>query len=169
MNKSSYGSNDGSQGSGGRGHSEDITQYLLKTEQQILQLISARAPIAKILNEICYALDCQIGNMVSVVLLPGEDSIGAAEIAKNAVLFGLHVFFATDIAADSGHQLGTLEMYSTDSRRPSPVELQWIARAVCLAAIAVACRVKIMDDEGSLAQGDRIIRSFVAERPATTN
>ena len=70
----------------------------IEAEQQILQLISARAPIPKILNEICYALDCQIGNVVSVVSLTEEKSLDVAEIGKNAKLFGLHVFFATEIA-----------------------------------------------------------------------
>jgi len=42
-------------------YSADRVQYLLKTEERILQLISARAPISKILNDICNALDCEIG------------------------------------------------------------------------------------------------------------
>jgi hypothetical protein len=169
MNKSGYGSNDGSQEGGAHHHFGDSAQFLLKTERQILLLISARAPIAKILNEICYALDCQIGNMVSVVSLPDDDSIGAAEIAENAAFFGLHVFFSAGIAADSGEQLGTLEMYSIVSRKPSPGELQLVARAVCLAAIAVACRVKSRTEEDYRDHGDRIIRGFVPEQPASMN
>ena len=168
MNKG-CGSNDGRQDGGAHRHSGDSTQYLLKTEQQILQLISARAPIAKILNQICCALDCEIGNMVSVVSLPEDDSIDAAEIGKNAALFGLHVFFATDIATDSGEQLGTLVMYSIVSRKPSPRELPLIARAVCLAAIAVQCRAGICDVANCAMQGDRLLGRFVAEQPASMN
>jgi hypothetical protein len=45
-------------------YSADTIQYLLKGEEQILQSISTRAPISKILDDICAALDCQIGNTV---------------------------------------------------------------------------------------------------------
>jgi hypothetical protein len=169
MNKSGYGSNDGPQDGGSPSHSADRAQYVLKAEQRILQLISARAPIAKILNEICYALDCQIGNMVSVVSLLDGDSIGTAEIAENAALFGLHVFFATGIATDSGQQLGTLEMYSIASRKPSPRELPLIARAVCLAAIAVQRRAATCEVANSAMQGDLLLRRFVAQQPDSLN
>jgi hypothetical protein len=141
----------------------------LNTEQQILQLISAKAPIAKILNEICYALDNQIGNMVSVVSLTEEQPTDVAEIGKNAELFGLHVFFATDIATDRGEQLGTLEMYSILSRKPSPRELLLIARAVCLAAIAVQCRAATIGFANCAMPEDRLLRRFVAEQQASMN
>ena len=167
MNDSGHESKDGSQG-GGHRHSGDSAQYLLKTEQHILQLISARAPIAKIMNEICYALDCQIGNMVSVVALSDGDSMSAGQIAENAALFGLHVFFATDIATDGGERLGTLEMYSIVRRKPSPRELPLIARAVCLAAIAVR-RAVTCDVINCAMQGDRLLRRFVAQQPASMN
>ena len=169
MNKSGHGSNDGPQDFGAHRYSEDSAQYLLKTEQQILQLISARAPIAKILNEICYALDCQIGNMVSVVSLPDGDCMGTAEIAENAALFGLHVFFSTDIATDSGERLGTLEMYSIVSRKPLPRELPLIARAVCLAAIAVQRRAANCDVANCAMQEDHLLRRFVAQQPDSLN
>lgn len=169
MTKSGYESNDGPQDCGAPRHSADNAQFLLKTEQQILQLISARAPIAKVLNEICYALDCQIGNMVSVVSLTEEKPTDVAEIGKNAELFGLHVFFVADIAADSGQKLGTLEMYSILSRKPSPRELPLIARAVCLAAIAVQCRPATIDLANRAMRGDRLLRHFVAQQPASMN
>jgi hypothetical protein len=169
MNKSGYESKDGSQDGGTHRHSGDCTQYLLKTEQQILQLISARAPIAKILNEICYALDNQIANMVSVVSLSEEEPTDVAEIGKNAELLGLHVFFATDIDTDSGEQLGTLEMFSIASRKPSSRELPLIARAVCLAAIAVQCRAATIDLANCAMQGDRLLRRFVVQQPASMN
>ncbi len=169
MNRSGRGSNDGPQDCGASRHSADNAQFLLKTEQQILQLISARAPIAKILNEICYALDRQIGNIVSVVSLTEEQPTDVAEIGKNAKLFGLHVFFATEIATDSGQKLGTLEMYSILSRKPSPRELPLIARAVCLAAIAVQCRPVTIDLANRPFQGDRLLRHFVAQQPASMN
>jgi hypothetical protein len=45
MNKSEFGFADGSPKGGSHRYHEDSVQYLLKTEQQILQLISARAPV----------------------------------------------------------------------------------------------------------------------------
>jgi hypothetical protein len=51
---------------------ENRIQYLLKTEEQILQSISARGPISRILNDICNALDCEIGNTVSLISMPDE-------------------------------------------------------------------------------------------------
>ena len=125
MDKSDFAASDGSVQNGMHRHYADSVQYLLKTEQQILRLISARAPVAKILDEICHALDCQIGNILSVVSLPDADSLGAAEIAQNAALFGLYAFFSAGIAADSGQRLGTLDMYSCLPRRPSFCELQF--------------------------------------------
>jgi hypothetical protein len=169
MNKSGHGSGENSQQGGALRHSGDSEQYVLEAERQILQLISARAPVAKILNEICYALDCQIGNMVSVVSLPDGNSIGTAEIAENAALFGLHIFFSTGIAADSGENLGTLEMYSIVSRKPTAQELPLIARALCLAAIAIACRVKSRAEKACRDHGHLLLRSFVTKQPASVN
>jgi hypothetical protein len=117
-------------------YSENRIQYLLKTEEQILQSISARAPISRILNEICNALDCQIGNMVSLISMP-DDNASAAEVSRSAALFGLHIFFSAVIWAESGELLGSLEMYGCVSRNPSPREFQLIERAVCLAAAAI--------------------------------
>jgi hypothetical protein len=117
--------------------SEGRIQYLLKAEGQILQSISARAPVPEILNDICAALDCQIGNMFSLFCLPGDDAIDAFELARNARLFGLSIFVSVGIFAQSGEELGSLEMYSCDPRDPSPCELRLVDRAVCLAAIAI--------------------------------
>jgi len=169
MNKSGYGSFDGPQDGGTQRHSEGSAQYVLQAERQILQLISARAPVAKILNEICHALDCQIGNMVSVVSLPDSDSLGTTEIAENAALFGLHVFFSAGIADDSGENLGTLEMYSIVARKPSARELPLIARALGLAAIAIACRVNSRVEQASRDHGHLVLRSFIAKQPASLN
>jgi len=40
---------------------EDELQYLLGSEEQILQSISGRAPLADVLDKICLSLNCQIG------------------------------------------------------------------------------------------------------------
>jgi hypothetical protein len=168
MNKSRFGFADGSP-KGAQRHYRDSVKYLLEAEPQILQLISARAPIKKILDEISHALDYQIGNIVSVVSLTDEDSRGAAEIAKNAALFGLYAFFSGGIAADSGQRFGTLDMYSCLPRRPSSCELQLVGRAVCLAAIAVGCLTAARDHDHHRDQGDRLMWRFVPEQPAPLN
>lgn len=122
---------------------EGRIQYLLKAEAQILQSISARSPVPVILNEICTALDCQIGNMVSFISLPQDESASVAEIARNAALFGLYIFFSTGVFAGTGEELGSLEMYCCTPRNPSCREVQLIERAACLAAIAMECGLKV--------------------------
>jgi hypothetical protein len=122
--------------------SEGRVQYLLGTEERILRSIAVRAPVPQILNEICTALDCQIGNMVSLISLPQDDIANTAEVARNAVLFGLHIFSSAGIFCDCGEELGSLEMYCCTARNPSSPELQLIERAVCLAAIAIGCEMK---------------------------
>jgi hypothetical protein len=169
MNKPGHGSGENSQQGGALRHSGESVQYVLEAERQILQLISARVPVVKILNEICYALDRQIGNMVSVVSLPDGNCIGTAEIAESAALLGLHVFFSAGIADDSGENLGTLEMYSIVSRQPTAQELPLIARALCLAAVAIACRLKSRAEKACRDHGHLLLRSFVAKQSASVN
>lgn len=116
---------------------DDKLQYLLRAEEQILHAISARAPLPGILNAICCALDCQIGNMVSLISLPSDRRINIGEIASNAELFGLHIFFSAGIIAENGEELGLLEMFCCVRRKPSLDEHQLIERGVCLATIAI--------------------------------
>jgi hypothetical protein len=49
----------------------------------------------------------------------------------------LHIFFSAAVVAESGEELGSLEMYCCVSRLPSPREFQLIERATDLAAIAI--------------------------------
>jgi hypothetical protein len=63
---------------------DDKIQYLLRAEEQLLHAISSHASLPKVLNEICSALDFQIGNMVSLITLPGDDPSDLAAIAMNA-------------------------------------------------------------------------------------
>ncbi|MGB8474774.1 MAG: hypothetical protein WCE61_11880 [Candidatus Acidiferrum sp.] len=118
-------------------HSDGRIQYLLEAEAQIFQSISVRAPVASVLNEICCALDRQIGNMVSLISLPTDDLDSVAETARNASLFGLYIFSSTGIFAENGEEIGSLEMYCCTPRNGSSLELQLIERAACLAAIAL--------------------------------
>jgi hypothetical protein len=120
-------------------HFEGKVQYLLEAESQILRSIAVRAPVPLILNEICTALDCQIGNMVSLISLPEDDVADTAEIARNAALFGLCIFFSGGIFGEGDEEIASLEMYSCTARDPSSHEIQLIGRAACLAAIAMEC------------------------------
>ena len=115
---------------------EDRLHYLLADEEQILNSITARAPLPRILNAICCSLDCQIGNMVSLISL-GADKSTLEDISRNAKLFGLHIYFSAEIETGNGDDVGFLEMYCCVPRRPSPDEKQLIERALTLAAIAI--------------------------------
>jgi hypothetical protein len=136
--------------------SGDEIQYLLRAEEQILHAIAAHVPVLDILNEICIALDCQIGNMVSLISLPEDDAAFAVEIARNAAFFGLHTFCSEGIVADNDEVLGFLEMYCTVPRRPSANEVELIERAKCLIAIAIKCEIGATHND----------RGFALERPS---
>ena len=150
-------------------YSENRIQYLLKTEEQILQSISARVPISKILNDICNALDCEIGNMTSVISMPDENASSAVEGGGSAALFGLYSFFSVVIWAETGELLGSLEMYCCVSRKPSPREFQLIERAVCLAAAAINRHGETIDAGNCRMHGVRSARGYVPETPTSMN
>jgi hypothetical protein len=150
-------------------YSADSIQYLLKGEEQILQSISARAPISKILDDICNALDCQIGNTVSLISVPGNNVMSAAEVSSSAALFGLHIFLSVAIGAESVEELGSLEMYCCVSRNPSPRELQLIERAVCLAAVAIKRYRETGDGSNCRMHGVRSALGYVPEPPTSMN
>src|SRR5438128_438624 len=150
-------------------YSENRIQYLLKTEEQILQSISARAPVSRILNDICNALDCQIANIVSLIPMPDDDAISASEVSRSAALFGLHIFFSGVIGAESGEDLGSLDVYCSVSRKPSPREFQLIERAVCLAATAIKRHRETVDGGNCRIHGVRSARGYVLETPTSMN
>ncbi len=135
--------------------SEGRIQYLLNAEAKILQSISGQVSLPEILNKICTAIDCQIGNMVSLISLPEDERASVAEIAGRAKLFGLHIFFSVGIFAESGEELGSLEMYCCTSRSPSRGEIQLAERAACLAAIAIERDAQAVrqDNEGISTKG----------------
>jgi hypothetical protein len=108
---------------------------LLCAENSILELISAGAPLPGVLNNLCAALDLQIGNVVSVIL-PADDQ-DLPTITHNALQFGLHVFWSASIPLRNEDVLGSLQMYCCVSRSPVPLELQLIERATHLAALAI--------------------------------
>ena len=150
-------------------YSVDRVQYLLKTEEQILQSISARAPISKILTDICDALDCQIGKTVSLISAPCNKAMGPAEVSRGAALFGLHIFASVVIRAESVEELGSLEMYCCVLRNPSPGELQLIDRAVCLAAVAIKRFLETGDGKTCRMHGVRSAPGYLPEPPTSMN
>ncbi len=137
MNKSHSRTSDRPKKSTRHRHSAEEIQYLLSAEEQILESISIGAPLPEVLDGICAALDCQIGNVVSFISLPGEDAGELATIARNAQLFDLFAFCSEGVFAENEKLLGTLEMYCCVSRSPSASELRLIERAKVLAAIAI--------------------------------
>ena len=110
--------------------------YLLG-EKNILDMISVGAPLAAVLNNLCTAIDLQIGNIVSVMLLPNDTERDFKTIAKGALQFGLHLYWSADIPLREEDVLGSLEMYCCIPRTPTAFELKLIQRATHLAALAI--------------------------------
>jgi hypothetical protein len=144
-------------------------QFLLRAEKQLLQSISARAPLPEILNGICSALDWQIGNVVSLISLPEDDASDLAAIAMNAAHFGLYIFWSEGVVAENDELVGSLEMYCSVPRSPSASEFQLIERAKCLAAIAIKLDNQ-SDYRGNCGmQRNRPVRGRVLEWPVSIN
>jgi hypothetical protein len=118
-------------------HFDEQIRYLVSAKEQRFQSISVRAPLPEVLNGICSALDSQIGNVVSLISLPGDDASDLAAIGMNAALFGLHAFCSEGVVAENNQVLGSLEMYCSVPRSPTAREFQLIERAKCLASIAI--------------------------------
>jgi hypothetical protein len=116
---------------------DEKVQYASSLEERVFHSISSRAPLPKVLNEICSILDNQIGNVVSLISLPRDDAGDLEAIARNAVLFGLYTFCSQGVFGESNELLGFLEMYCSVARTPNTAEHQMIERARCLAAIAI--------------------------------
>jgi hypothetical protein len=67
-------------------------RYLLRAEEQVLQWISAHAPLREVLHKICQALDSDIANMISVISLPNDETTSLAAIAKSRLFWGCTSF-----------------------------------------------------------------------------
>jgi hypothetical protein len=169
MSEYRFGSRDSSEEREAPHDGDNKVQYLLSAEEQLLQLISSRAPLPEVLNGICAALDCQVANVVSLISLRGNDAGELGEIATNAALFGLDAFYSEGLVAENDELLGSLEMYCSDRRRPSAGELQLIERAKCLAAIAIK-RHNEADHQGNRGvRGNRPVTGRVLEWPVSPN
>jgi hypothetical protein len=106
-------------------------------EKKILDLISMGAPLPEVLNNLCTAIDLQIGNIVSVMLMPDDTERDFKTIAKGALQFGLHLYWSADIPLRDEDVLGSFEMYCCVPRTPTAFELKLIQRATQLAALAI--------------------------------
>jgi hypothetical protein len=106
-------------------------------EKRILDLISMGTPLAEVLNNLCTAIDLQIGNIVSVMLLPDDTERDFKTIASGALQFGLHLYWSADIPLRDEDVLGSFEMYCCVPRTPTAFELKLIHRATHLAALAI--------------------------------
>jgi|HubBroStandDraft_4_1064222.scaffolds.fasta_scaffold05671_5 hypothetical protein len=132
----------------GRGTSKKRTDLL--GEKNIMDLISMGAPLPEVLNNVCTAIDLQIGNIVSVVLLPDDPECDFKTIARGALQFGLCLYWSADIPFQDDRVLGSFEMYCCVPRTPTASELKLIQRATYLAALAIR-RYHGDDDRGSSA------------------
>ena len=165
MNEHRFGSRDRSQEREAPPDGDNKIQYLLSAEEQLLQLISSRAPLPGVLNGICAALDCQIANVVSLISLPGDDVGELGGIATNAALFGLETFYSEGLVAENDELLGSLEMYCSDRRRPSAGDLQLIERARCLAAIAIKRHNEASQQDNGGSRENQGVRKRAPEWP----
>jgi hypothetical protein len=121
--------------SDGRGSAKKWTA--LQGEKNILALISRGAPLPEVLNHLCTAIDLQIGNIVSVVLLPDDTERSFETVARGALQFGLRLYWSADIPFRDQAVLGSFEMYCCVPRTPTAFELKLIQRATYLAALAI--------------------------------
>src|SRR5947209_8770163 len=97
----------------------------------------AKGYLDRILQKICEAVNCEIGNIVSVILLADAHCEEIANIGKSAAVFGLHRFLSAAVVGGDDEVLGSMEMYCCMPRRPCLNEIRVIERATCLAAIAI--------------------------------
>jgi hypothetical protein len=147
----------------------DGVRFLLRGEEQILQSITAGAPLPELLNRICGALDCEIGNVVSLVSLLDEDAADFPAMAGSAKHFGLHMFCSIGVISENCELLGTLEMYACEPWSPSSQELEIIKRAGCLAAIAIERGNGPAEDDNGSIEEMRLIRKQMPDLPETLN
>jgi hypothetical protein len=122
---------------------------LLVGERSLLDLISTGAPLAHVLDMICAALNLQMGNVVSLVLLSDDEEHATLTSAQSAAHFGLSVFRCAAIVSPSEELLGTLEVYCCVPGTPTPSDDKLIARTAHLAALAIQGHIHERDS-GSL-------------------
>jgi hypothetical protein len=121
----------------------------LMGERRVVELAGVGEPLGRILNRLCSEIDFKIGNVVSLVSLPGQREGHFWSIAQSAVQFGLSPFSSTDIFSRDRKLLGTLQIYCCDRRRPTRDEFQLIERVIRLVATALERHNDAADPETS--------------------
>lgn len=162
MNKSSSRTGDKSQKRKLNPNLNDKFKYLSRFERHPLK-------VQGVLDGICNALDCQIGNVVSFISLEGNEVNGPSAIAINPELFGLYSFCSEALVAENDEMLGSLEMYCCVPRHPSAREIQKIGRAACLAAIAIQFDTEEEHQGKYEMVGNRSVHGQVIEWPVSMN
>lgn len=147
----------------------DNAQALLAGEAQLLDLICAGAPLPQILDRVCAALDLQLGNVVSLALLPDDEEHLLHTFARSAQKFGLTAFSCTAILSPNADFLGTLETYCCFPRKPSLIQIELIERAAHLAALAIQHYNQDMDAESYPLDWKAMTGRNPREGPPSTN
>ena len=150
-------------------HPRDEVRHLLRFEEEILQSISAGNPLADVLNQICSALDCLIGNVVSVIAPAGNHACEFAAIAAKAELFGLSIFCSEKMLAENNLLLGTLDMYCIAPRNPAPAQFPLIERAKCLAILAIKISASVNHQPATTSAQNPPTRGSLLEWPVSPN
>ena len=149
--------------------SHEAVPCLLRREEEILNSICAGEALPKLLSRICTALDCEIGNVVSLVSVLGDNALDFVAIAENAKQFGLYTFCSVGVIADNGEPLGILDMYSCKPKLPSPWEWKLIERAGYLAAIAIERENERAPGRNALASEIQLTRESFEKWPESSN
>jgi hypothetical protein len=144
-------------------------QPLLAGEGQLLEMIFEGAELPQILDRVCTALDLQVGNVISLVLLPDDEEHTLHTIEESAAGFGLTAFSCTPILSTDDEFLGTLEMYCCFSRAPNLGENVLIERATHLAALAIQHHNHTMDAESCSPDWNGSARRSPHEPPPSSN
>jgi hypothetical protein len=141
----------------------------LFNEVQLLEMIYAGAPLPQVLDRVCTALDVQVGNVMTVVLLRDDEEHTLHTIAENAAEFGLHAFSCTAILSPTTEFLGTLELYCCFRRTPNLDEEKLIQRAAHLAALAIQQHYRRMDREYFSLDGNGVGRRSFRQGPPSNS
>ena len=147
----------------------DNVSTLLAGEGQLLEMISAGAPLPEVLDRVCTVLDLQVGNVVSLVLLPDDGEHTHHAIARSAAKFGLTSFSCTPILSPTEEFFGTLEMYCCFPRKPSICESELIDRATHLASLAIQQYQHDQDAESCSLEWIGATRRRPCEGPPSAN
>jgi len=129
----------------------DCIQFLKIAERELQRSIFARVPVPELLNGICGALDCEIGNVVSLASVLDDVTTDSAALAGNAKHFGLHMFCSMGLISANRGPLGKLELYSCEPRILTRRELHLVKRAARLATIAIESGGETFEDDDAMA------------------